>query len=323
MIIMNNSISLKKKTQYLKPGDRVGLICPAGIINEERIARAIANMQSLGLEPVLGKNILNQSGYLAGKDQERLYDLMSMYKDQSIQAVWCIRGGYGCTRLLPHIDFDIIRSNPKPILGYSDVTAFHHSFTLKAGIPAFHSPVASSEFSPYTLENLKKVILGSPGQTIEIVPSTENDQLYLEGKSLYERYVIQNGVASGRLWGGNLSLLSAMCGTEYLKVKKDILLYIEDIDEAPYRIDRMLTQLFQSIPMDKVKGIVLGVSEGCEKKENAQSYTLKEVLMERVGRLGIPAAYGFSFGHITHQFTIPVGAVATMNTEKFNLMIEL
>lgn len=323
MIINKKPVELRKRAIYLKKGDKIGLICPAGIINEERLDKAMANMETLGLKAISGKYILEQSGYLAGSDQHRLADLHNMYSNSEIAAVWCIRGGYGCTRLLPYVDFDLIKSNPKPMLGYSDITAFHHAINLKAGVHTFHSPVGSSELTPYTLSNLKSVIFGESGNQIEIETSTENDQLFADGKSVYERYIIHPGIATGNLWGGNLSLLAAMAGTEYLKLKKDSILFIEDIEEVPYRIDRMLTQLFQALPMNKIKGIVVGVCEGCEKKDNGPSFTLKEVIMDRISQLQIPALYGFSFGHITNQCTLPFGAVATMDTTTFKLKVTL
>lgn len=323
IMLQSTDTQARKKSYYLKPGDKVGMICPAGIINEERLVRAKANMESLDLVPVEGKYILNAHGYLAGTDKERLADLHDMFTRPDIQAVWCIRGGYGCTRLLPYIDFELIKKNPKPLLGYSDVTAFHHAFYHKAGIATYHSPVGASEFTPFTMEHVKKIILGKKGDRIKIEPCAENDALYTEGKNLYERYVIHPGMASGKLWGGNLSLLSALAGTDYLKLKEDSILFIEDIDEVPYRMDRMLTQLFQAIPKQKIKGVLLGVCEGCEKKENAVSFSLKEVILDRIGQLQVPAVYGFPFGHITHQCTLPMGAHATLDTNAFSLDLTL
>lgn len=322
-LILNNSPQMRRKPIYLKAGDTVGLICPAGIINEERITKATANMKSLGLEVKFGDHIMEQSGYLAGTDANRIADIHRMYRDPSVQAIWCIRGGYGCTRLLPMIDFELLKSNPKPLFGYSDITAFHHSLYNKSGIQTFHSPVGASDFTPFTFDHLKPIVLGESGKEIEIKACAENDQFFAEGKSVYERYVIHPGKAEGSLWGGNLSLLAAMLGTDYLQIKKDTILYIEDVGEAPYRIDRMLTQLFQAVPLNKIKGIVVGVCDGCEKKENDQSFTLKEVIEDRIGSLKIPAVYGFPFGHISNQCTFPFGAKAIFDADAFMMKVEL
>ncbi len=323
--IMVPSIShlTKKYPPYLQPGDKVGLICPAGLINEERLTKAKTNIESLGLVPVLGKNIMQTHGYLAGKDQHRLEDLHDMYRDDSIRAIWCIRGGFGCTHLLPYLDLELIRSHPKMLLGYSDITAFHNGLYTKLNLHSLHSPVAASDFTQYTVDQLRKVIFGVSGQHIEIGACTDDEHQFVEGKSTFERYVIYPGQSEGLLIGGNLSLLVSLCGTPYFKIKKDSILYLEDIEEAPYRIDRMLTHLFQAIPVDRIKGIVCGVFEGCERKEHTPSLSLKEVILERLSRLQVPAIYGFSFGHISNQCTIPIGAKGTLNTASFSLSLKL
>jgi len=316
-------ITNSKPRAYLRPGDRIGLVCPAGPISQERLDRSLSNLQQLDLIPVQGKSILNQNGYLAGNQSERLADLQGMYTDQTIKGIWCIRGGFGCTHLLPYLDYKLIRRNPKILLGYSDITALHCALWSKLSRLNLHAPVASSEFTPYTLAQLQHILFGHSGQVIRIETSPENDAFYAEGKSVYERYIIRSGQAHGMLWGGNLSLLSALCGTPYIKINRDFLLFIEDIEEAPYRIDRMITQLFQVLPIHLLKGVILGVFEGCEKKEGIASQTLKEVMMERFSQLGIPVLYGFSFGHILHQCTLPFGAEAILDTYNFSLTVKL
>lgn len=308
---------------YLKPGDRIGLICPSGPISQERLDCSISNLEQLGLVPVQGINIMKQNGYLAGNQMERLEDLHTMYTDQSIKAIWCIRGGFGATHLLPHLDYKLIRKHPKVLLGFSDITALHCALLTRLSISNFHSPVASSELTPYTLENLRNIIFGSSGQLVKIGTSPDNDDFFIQGKTAYERYVVKPGQAHGILWGGNLSLLAALCGTPYLKVNRDFLLFIEDIEEAPYRIDRMITQLLQVLPLNLLKGIVLGVFEGCEKKAGTASQTLKEMMLEKFSSLAIPVIYGFPFGHILHQCTFPFGAEAILDTDSFSLTVKL
>ena len=247
-----------------------------------------------------------------------------MYRDSSIKAIWCIRGGYGCTHLLPYLDYKLIAAHPKLLIGYSDVTAFHNALYSKLKLNNLHGPVGSSDFTPYTLNLVKKVIFGRSGDSIDIKTCQDNDvEFNTNGKTTFERYVITPGIAEGALIGGNLSLLSALCGTPYFKIKKDTILFIEDIEEAPYRVDRMLTQLLQTIDMDKIKGIVLGVFEGCERKPEKTDQTLKEVMTERLSRLNIPCLYGFPFGHIANQCTLPVGAHARMDTNTFSLQVRL
>lgn len=317
------SSTLAKPMSYLRAGDRIGLVCPAGPITQERLDRSLANLLQLGLIPVQGKAILQQNGYLAGNQAERLEDLHRMYRDQDIKAIWCIRGGFGATHLLPELDYKLIKKHPKILLGYSDITALHCALLSRLGICNLHSPVASSEMTPYTLDQLRKIIFGHSGQLVRIGFSPENDALFAEGKTVYERYTIRPGQAHGILWGGNLSLLSALCGTPYLKINRDFLLFIEDIEEAPYRVDRMITQLLQVLPLRRLKGVILGVFEGCEKKEGAASQSLKEVMMDKFGRLSVPVIYGFSFGHILHQCTLPFGAEAILDTESYTLTVKL
>lgn len=312
-----------KKSRYLRAGDQVGLICPAGPISDERLVRSISNLLNLGLKPIPGNYILNQNGYLAGTRAERLADLHQMYRDEKIRAVWCIRGGFGCTHLLPHLDYDLIQKSNKPLLGYSDVTALHCGLYTRLKSSNLHSPVASSEFTPYTLEHLQKIIFGSSGQVIHIGYSPENDQLFKEGNTVYERYVIREGTGRGVLWGGNLSLLSALSGTPYLKINRDFLLFVEDIEEVPYRIDRMLTQLLQVLPLHRLKGVILGVFEGCERKANTPSQSLKEVMLDLFSGFEVPVLYGFPFGHIKNQCTLPFGAEAVMDTGSFRLTVKL
>ena len=313
----------KTKSRYLMPGDKVGLICPASPITQEKLDKAIDNLKSIGLIPVPGRHILDQAGYLAGKDQDRLSDLHEMYRDDTIKAIWCIRGGYGCTHLLPDLDLDLIRTHPKLLIGYSDVTALHLALYTEAGQHNLHGPVASSDFTTYSVDMLRKVIFGSSGQSFQIKPCEENDALSAEGKTTFDRFVINDGQARGHLWGGNLSLLSAMSGTKYLKMKQDTLLFLEDIEESPYRIDRMLTQMFQALPLSKIKGVIVGVCEGCEKKPDSNSFTLREVMMDRIAKLKVPAVYGFPIGHIANQCTLPIGASAILNTSDFSLEVRL
>lgn len=308
---------------YLKTGNRIGLVCPAGPINQERLDRTMANLLLLGLEPVPGKYILGQNGYLSGSHDQRLSDLHEMYADPEIQAIWCIRGGFGTTHLLPDLNYKLIKKNPKILLGYSDITALHCALWTRLGVSNLHSPVSSSEMTPYTLARLQEILFGQSGQLVRIGTSMENDTFFAEGKTVFERYVLRPGKAHGMLWGGNLSLLSALCGTPYLKINRDFLLFIEDIEEAPYRIDRMLTQLLQVLPLSHLKGIILGVFEGCEKKEGAASQTLKEVMYSKFAGMSIPVVYGFPFGHIQHQCTLPFGAEAILDTESFSLTVKL
>lgn len=299
----------------LQPGDIVGLIAPGSSIDEDGILKAIRQIESLGLKVKSGKNLQAINGFLAGTDQQRLDDIHTMFADPSVKAVWCVRGGYGCGRLLPLLDYKLIKRNPKVLIGYSDITALMNAITRKTGLVTYHGPVGSSDFTDFTTKYLKAAILdGNPWLPIE------RPQVSQEG-TISESYVIRGGMAEGTLWGGNLSLLSAAAGTDYVPPIKGSLLFIEDVGEDPYSIDRMLTQLRQSWDLGSVAGILLGVFKGCEADPDDRSLTLRETLTGRFQDLGVPVAYGFPIGHINDMCTLPVGLKARASMEEMKIEV--
>jgi len=301
----NNNVivmSKKKVPVLLKPGDTVALIAPGSSIPEDKIEKAKTNLLSLGLKVKEGKYIREKYGYTAGKDKERIADIHWAFGDKSIDGIWCIRGGYGCTRLLPYIDYKLIKKNPKILIGYSDITALHMAIFKKTGLTTFHGPVGSSEFSPYAIEYLQKMlftpIIGQP----------------IHHKDPSRVITLSSGFAKGKLIGGNLSLISAMCGTKYLPSAKGKIVILEDIDEKPYRIDRMLIQLEQAWDLKKANGILLGEFADCD-SDSDRSLTLNETLENHFKDCGIPVLYNFPLGHIEDQATYPVGIKASMDTK--------
>lgn len=293
------------KPKGLRPGDTIGLITPGSPLSEDRIEKGMEQVEKMGFHYKAGKHIYKRYGYLAGKDGERLEDLHRMFEDPEVDAIWCIRGGYGCTRLLPHIDYQLIRNYPKLLMGYSDITALHMALYRWAGLVSFHSPVAVSEMTEYTLTSFQKMV----NPTIDPV-----DIKPFDGHETSGIDVLRNGEATGSLIGGNLSLISALCGTSYLPSFKDCLVFLEDVGEKPYRIDRMLVQLIQASNLEECSGIILGRFADCEPGEDSDSLTLKEVFENLLIPLGVPIIHGFSFGHIDDQCTLPQGIMAKMNT---------
>ncbi len=307
------SDSMKKKRlkpKRLKKGQHIGLIAPGSSIREGQLQEAVTNLEKLGLKPVYTKNIVAKHGYLAGEDSTRLADLHQMFSDPKIDGIWCIRGGYGCTRFIHNIDYQIIKKNPKVLIGYSDITALLQSIYKKTGLIGFHGPLAASKLPDYSLEYFQKVLM-HPNAKLRIENAIENQRNELKN---YRSKVIRPGKASGKLIGGNLSLVSALAGTKYEVSVKNKILMLEDVGEKPYRIDRMLTQLRQSCDLTKASAIVLGIFEDCEGGDN--SLSLEETLEDRLGDLGIPVIYGMSFGHIHHQFTFPIGIEAAIDTNE-------
>lgn len=305
------------KPARLKPGDLVSLITPGSFIPDATLEKAVKNLEGLGLRIAPGKNLRAKYGFVAGTDAQRLADLHEAFANPEIKAVWCARGGYGCTRLLPYIDYPLIRKNPKVFIGYSDITALHLAFLQKTGLIGFHGPVAQSSFTPYTLEHFMAVVM--EGRAPHTIPLAE---AYAEPEDdLYKFSTLRKGRVQGELQGGNLSLLAAMAGTEFELDATNKLVFLEDIEEKPYRVDRMLTQLRQSAFLHQAAGFALGVFADCGPEEGDESLSLQETVTDRLADIPVPAAYGLSFGHIAHQCTLPLGIMAELDTEAQTLRL--
>ncbi|RLD82828.1 MAG: LD-carboxypeptidase [Bacteroidetes bacterium] len=303
------------KAARLKKGDTIGLIAPASPITIEQLEQTKTLLNKWGYKTYHTKNVLQKKGYLAGTDAERLDDLHEMFKKKEINAIMCIRGGYGTPRLLEHVDYDLIRKNPKIFIGYSDITALLQAIYKFSGLICFHGVVGISDFTEYTQHNFFEVLTNSNNPiTIESILPDDDE------KDEYKPYVIKEGVARGELAGGNLALIVALMGTPFEIDIEGKLLFIEDIGEAPYKVDRMLTQLILSGKLNKAKGIVLGVFNDCDFNNDditaENSLSLKEVLDDRLSGIDIPVMYGFSFGHIANQAIFPIGVEAELNTQK-------
>jgi muramoyltetrapeptide carboxypeptidase len=249
-----------------------------------------------------------------------------MFLDKDVKAVWAARGGSGCSALLPSINYDLIRRNPKILVGYSDITALHLAIYRLAGLVTFHGPVAPSSPTDYAVTQMQAVLMSPRAQT-EINMSIENERKTATQPEFQLR-TFRQGVAEGRLIGGNLSVLSALVGTPYAAEIEKHLLFLEDVREPPYRIDRMLTQLEQSVGgrgerdgLKRAAGIMLGVFSRSRAPDGDASLTLDEVLADHFGALPIPAVAGYSFGHIAHQFTIPIGVRARLDTASQTLTL--
>ena len=307
------------KPARLRPGDLVGIIAPGGHTNEEALAKAVGNIESLGLRARVGNNIHYVYGNYGGTVQQRLDDLHGMFLDPEIKAIWAIRGGSGCISLLEHIDYRLIRAHPKVLIGYSDITCLHLAFLKHAGLVTFHGPVASSTFSDYAVTHLRNVLM-TPHDNYTITMSAEN-ALAGEQHANYKIRTIHAGVATGRLIGGNLSLFSALAGTPYAVDFTDAILYLEDVNEEPYRIDRMMMQLQLSQGYRNAAAVMLGIFEHCEGIDGESALSLDETVDQHLLPLTRPAVAGYSFGHIRHQFTMPVGIRARLDTAQQTLTL--
>lgn len=291
--------------QKLSVGSRIGLIAPGSAINQEKLTRALANVRSLGMEPVLGEHIMEQNGYLAGTDAERLADLHAMFGREDIDGIWCIRGGYGCTRLLDYIDYGLVLKNPKILLGYSDITALHLAIYKETGLVTFHGPVASSPLTPYNEVCLSSLLYDPDTRHIEHQHVQDTEAPFR---------ILADGKAKGTLLGGNLSLLAAMAGTRWSPDFSGCIVFLEDVGEKPYLIDRMLVQLRQACNLDNAAGIVLGRFADCDAEGDPSSLSLYDTLAAQLSIRDRPIVMNFSFGHVDDICTLPVGVSVELDT---------
>lgn len=305
------------KPPRLQAGMNVGLIAPASSFTPEKLASAKQNLTALGLNIHESAHLHARNGYLAGTDQQRLSDLYWAFENPDIDAVWCIRGGYGCSRLLPMIDFDRIGKHHKVFIGYSDVTALHLAIGQRTGLVTFHGPVAASEFPENTLRHFRSVLMEPVAGYQVPIP----EKAALPAEEQYQPFVITPGQAKGKLTGGNLTLLTALVGTAFAPSYKNRIVFMEDVGEQPYRIDRMLTQMLQGSDLSKAAGIALGVFADCKPKGDGPSLSLPETLRDRLGGLGIPVVYGLPFGHVAHQMTFPYGIGAELDATAGSLTL--
>jgi muramoyltetrapeptide carboxypeptidase len=310
------------RPRRLAPGQTVGMVAPSAAPNEpERIRFAIDTVESLGFKVKPGAHLFDREGYLAGADAARAADLNAMFADDGVDAIWCVRGGYGASRMLPALDYEAMRRRPKPLIGYSDITALHMAIHRHAGLVTFHGPVAFRAFTPYTLGELRRVLwTGEVPSRLGAPPPFER----AEGRVDWENRVatLVPGKARGRLIGGNLCLMAHLCGTPYFPDLRGAILFLEDVEEAYYRIDRMLTQLWLSGALAEVAGIVFGKFTSCDPSPFfLQNRPLEEILAERARALGVPAVSGVMIGHVEDQTTLPIGCLAELDADAATLTL--
>ena len=289
----------------LVPGDVVGLVDSASATWEPiDIDIVEETLTALGLVARRGVHLLDRRGSLAGSDRDRAADVMAMFTDPSVKAVLPVRGGWGCARILPHLDFDAIRRNPKVLMGYSDLTALLLAIHARTGLVTFHGPNGASDWNPTSTDFFSRVVLKAEA----VMFTNPRDRGETLAQTEYRIKTITPGVARGRLLGGNLSVLTALLGSPYLPDFRDAILFLEDVNEAPYRIDRMLTQLSLAGVLAGARGVIWGTCHECEPDAGFGSPTIPDLLDDHVKPLGVPAWRGALVGHIDRQFTLPIGA---------------
>jgi muramoyltetrapeptide carboxypeptidase len=308
------------KPARLREGDLVGLVTPSGHVSDTQIEKSIKNLESLGLRVKPGKYIREVRGNYAGTVSQRLEDLHAAFADPEVKGVWCATGGSGGISLLPHIDYALIGKNPKVFVGFSDTTALHLAIHRRTGLVTFHGPLGISTFSDYSAAQLRAVLM-EPQSAWTIRMAQENRDKGVDSPA-YAVRTIRRGAVEGRLIGGNLSMVAALAGTAYGAQFKDALLFLEDINEPPYKIDRMMTQLSMTEDFNHTAAMMLGIFNKCEATDKDPSLTLAETVDDQLGALKVPAAYGYSFGHIAYQMTLPYGVLARIDTDEETLTLQ-
>ncbi|MBO0929830.1 S66 peptidase family protein [Fibrella aquatilis] len=300
------------KPPRLKPGDTVGLFCPAApAYSRETVQVTLESLQALGLKTKLAPHFYDRYGYLAGRDEDRAADLNALFADSSVQAVMAMHGGWGCARLLPLLDYEQIGRTPKIIIGYSDITALLLAINAKTGLVTMHGPEGAATWNSFTVNWLKRILMDGEAVTLQN-PTTKGDTLTQTTDRIT---TLRPGTTRGRLVGGNLTVLSHLVGTPYLPDFKEAILFLEDVHEDVYRMDRMLAQLKLAGILSQLAGFVFGKCTRCEPDSGGGygSLTLEEILDTYIKPLNIPAFSGAMIGHITDKFTVPVGLGAEID----------
>ncbi|HEX7873810.1 MAG TPA: LD-carboxypeptidase [Sphingobium sp.] len=300
------------KPPRLHPGDTVGLIEPAGFSDgQPQIDAVKATIAGMGLVPKVAPHVLSRFGYLAGSDRDRAADINALFADESVRAIFAVRGGWGCARLLPYLDWDVIRANPKLLIGFSDITALHLAFAARAGFATIHGPNAANSWGRISWDSFWR--LAFSGEAPDFLPP---DAQAMDPPAP-ERWTIRTihpGKASGRLIGGNLSVLCALIGTPWMPDLDGAILFLEEVAEQEYRIDRMLSQLALSGQLQRVAGVIFGQCARCGSAVPGYiGFTVPQLLDQYLAPLGIPAFQGANIGHVANQFSLPVGARVEMD----------
>ena len=288
------------KPPALKAGDTVAISSPAGAVWDPKQAESFsAILRNLGFRIRYGRTLVEHFGYLAGSDKLRADELNSFFADKEVKAVFCMKGGWGCARLLDLLDYETISSNPKVIIGFSDITCLLVAIQARTGLVTYHGPVGNSGWNDYTTGYLKRILMNN--EKVSFLPGPGDGDV---------PRTIRAGKATGALIGGNLSVLSGMMGSDYLPSWKNKILFLEDTGEEPYRIDRMLTQLDLCGVLKQISGFVFGKCVKCNAEESEKAFTFNEVLDQHILPLQIPAFSGAMTGHIENKITLPLGILA-------------
>ena len=306
------------KPASLRKGSVIRAVAPASSEgNSAALNIGLDKLRELGFNVTLGKCVgrLRTRGYLAATDKERAEELNEAFRENTVNAVFCVTGGYGTLRILPYIDYEMIKAHPKVFLGFSDITTLHVALNQKSGLVTFHGPMIASEMGSEFTDYTEKWLLRAVQENTPLGELTNP----VDGPLLK---TINEGEAKGKLIGGNLSLIAHGLGTPYEIDTKGKILLIEDTDEPPYRVDRYLTHLWLANKLQDAAGIVIGEFTGYQVTSNEPSLTLWDVLRDRIEETRKPALYGLCFGHGKHHLTLPIGVEARLDATHRRIWIE-
>lgn len=296
----------------LRPGDTVALVSPSSATDERlnlQLSREV--MEALGFRVSTGAHHAARRGHLAGSDAQRAGDINAAFADPDVRAVVAVRGGSGAARLLPLLDYDAIRANPKVLLGYSDITALHSAIHARTGLVTFHGPNGTGSWNAFNTDQFRRLFFEREAMHYRNPVDAGDELVPRRNRTL----TIGGGRAQGELVGGNLTVLTALAGSPYLPDFRGKVLFLEDVEEAPYRIDRMFSTLRLMGALDGLAGFIFGECTDCDPGDGYGSLTLDEILDDYIRPLGIPAYRGAMIGHIREQFIVPVGARVEMDAD--------
>ncbi|MGA1606745.1 MAG: S66 peptidase family protein [Planctomycetota bacterium] len=302
----------------LRKGDKIAVVSPASPLAEGReqdLENGLARLRDRGFRPVVAEHALHRTGYLAGTDADRAADLQRAFEDRSIRGIFCVRGGYGVTRILDQLDFAPLAKDPKPILGYSDITALLAAAWRATGLVSFHGAMVAN---PDSMAN------GPAMDALQHALVTDPDRapaLPLEEGTA--PHVIRPGRAEGRLVGGNLTLVQSLLATRHEIDTEGRILFLEDTGEAPYRVDRMLTQLRSAGHLHRCAGVILGDFHLDKQPQGSLDPEMLRVFRDRLEDLPCPVAYGFPFGHLPRAWTLPFGGMARLDARSEGALARL
>lgn len=297
------------RPNVLRPGDAVALVSPAGPVAAAKVESAAEVLKGWGLKPRVYPHALDTHSFYAGTDEHRLADFNAALADPEIRAIFCTRGGYGAQRIVQHLDIAAVRRDPKLVVGFSDITAIHSALWAHAGLSTIHGPVASQlERGGAFVSGLRYATMSTDPVLVTANPAEPTFDVRTRGS------------AQGVLLGGNLSIICSSVGTPYMPDLSGAILLIEDVSEAAYRVDRLLTQLLNSGALDHLAGVAVG--QFSEPKGSTGTITHSSVLMERLGDLGIPMLGGLSVGHASINYAVPLGMQATLDADAGTLLVE-